>query len=168
MFSECTGLTSVTLPDGMERIGARMFSGCTSLTNVNIPSSVIKIDLSAFRHCESLTNVNIPAGVTGIVGGAFSYCSSLTSIVIPSSIQGIGGSAFEYCTSLTDVYFGGSKAQWKENGGEGALTNAKISPTVHFNSTGPSTTQPTTPSHPQQPPGTTATPHNHKKEDFLL
>ena len=162
MFSKCTGLTSVTLPDGMERIGADMFSGCTSLTNVNIPSSVIKIDLSAFRHCESLTNVNIPAGVTGIVGGAFSYCSSLTSIVIPSSIQGIGGSAFEYCTSLTDVYFGGSKAQWKENGGEGAV--AHIGPTVHFNSTGPSTTQPTTPPQPQQPAGTTASPTNDKLE----
>ncbi len=162
MFAECTGLTSVTLPDGMERIGADMFSGCTSLTNVNIPSSVIKIDLYAFRRCESLTSVNIPAGVTGIVGGAFGYCSSLTSIVIPSSIQGIGGSAFEYCTSLTDVYFGGSKAQWKENGGEGAV--AHIGPTVHFNSTGPSTTQPTTPPQPQQPAGTTASPTNDKLE----
>ena len=156
LFQGCTSLTNVTLPDGMEWLAPNMFEGCNSLKSVAIPSGVTRI-YSAFIRCRGLTSITIPAGVTDV--GDFAYCTSLTSIVIPSSVQYVGSGTFSNCTSLTDVYFGGSKAQWKENGGEGALTNSKISPTVHFNST-----QPTTPSQPQQPAGEAASPTNDKLE----
>ena len=154
LFQGCTSLTNVTLPDGMEWLAPNMFEGCNSLKSVAIPSGVTRI-YTAFIRCRGLTSITIPAGVTDV--GDFAYCTSLTSIVIPSSVQYVGSGAFSNCTSLTDVYFGGSKAQWKENGGEGAV--AHIGPTVHFNSTGP-----TTPSQPQQPAGETASPTNDKLE----
>ena len=39
-FSECTSLTSVTIPDSVTSIGTWAFSDCTSLTSVTIPDSV--------------------------------------------------------------------------------------------------------------------------------
>jgi hypothetical protein len=99
----------------------------------------------------------------------FGYCASLTSMTILSDKVYLGSYIrFESCPSLTDIYYIGSKAQWKERGGDVAESNwarySYINRTVHFNSTGPSTTQPTTPSQPQQPAGTTASPTNDKLE----
>ena len=39
-FSDCKGLTSVTIPDGVADIGDLAFSGCSVLAGVEIPNSV--------------------------------------------------------------------------------------------------------------------------------
>ena len=75
-------------------IGDRAFSNCSSLTSVTIPDGVTSIGSSAFSSCYSLTSVTIPDSVTSIGSYAFSGCSSLTSITIPNSVTSIGGSAF--------------------------------------------------------------------------
>ncbi|MBE7082281.1 MAG: leucine-rich repeat domain-containing protein, partial [Clostridiales bacterium] len=102
-FSGCTSLTSITIPSSVTSIGSYAFSGCESLTSITIPSSVTSIGGSAFSGCESLTSITIPSSVTSIGGSAFSGCTSLTSITIPSSVTSIGGSAFSGCTSLTSI-----------------------------------------------------------------
>ena len=180
-FGECTSLTSVTIPSSVREIDWEVFGGCTALTNVTIPGSVTSIGKGAFSGCTSLksvaipsgitriedftfsksglTSVTIPSGVTEIGTYAFGDCTSLTSMTIPLSVTFIDSWAFMGCTGLTDIYYAGTKAQWKANVGEQALNYAQISPTVHFNSTGP-----TTPSQPQQPAGETASPTNDKLE----
>src|ERR1022692_2326316 len=47
-------------------IGSCAFSNCTSLTSVTIPSSVTSIGNTAFFRCTSLTNVTIGTNVTCI------------------------------------------------------------------------------------------------------
>ena len=111
-FSDCRGLTSVTIPNSVTSIGDRALQGCAGLTSVTIPSSVTSIGSSAFYNCTGLTSVTIPDGVTSIGRSAFSFCTGLTSITIPDSVTSIGDSAFRECTGLTSITYQGTKAQW--------------------------------------------------------
>ena len=102
-FSNCSGLTSVTIPNSVTSIGDGAFYYCSGLTSVTIPNSVTSIGYNAFYNCSSLISVTIGNSVTSIGSGAFSNCSSLTSITIPSSVMSIGESAFTACSGLTSV-----------------------------------------------------------------
>ena len=111
-FSNCTGLTEITIPDSVTSIGGRAFSGCTSLTEITIPDGVTSIESGTFFGCTSLTEITLPDSVTDIEGqyydgysyyGAFSRCTSLTEITIPDSVTSIGECVFSGCTGLTEI-----------------------------------------------------------------
>ncbi len=124
-FRDCTGLTSVTIPDGVTSIGYYTFDNCagltsiiipgsvtsigeralsgTGLTSVTIPDSVTSIGKFAFYGCEGLTSVTIPDNVTSIGYSAFSGCSGLTSVTIGNNVTSIGDRAFYNCTELTSI-----------------------------------------------------------------
>ncbi len=63
-FWYCSGLTSVTIPDGVTSIGYEAFWCCSGLTSVTIPDGVTSIGSSAFYGCRGLTSVAIPDSVT--------------------------------------------------------------------------------------------------------
>ena len=118
-----TGLTSVTIPNGVTSIGDHPFSDCSRLTyviwnakkckdSVYLPSSVKSIMFGAdveyipaylCYYMTSLTSVNIPNSVTSIGRFAFYNCSKLTSVTIPESVTLIGEYAFYNCSGLTSV-----------------------------------------------------------------
>ncbi|MBR1558306.1 MAG: leucine-rich repeat domain-containing protein [Prevotella sp.] len=50
-FYNCTGLTSVTIPNSVTGIGGRAFYNCIGLTSVTIPNSVTSIGEEAFYNC---------------------------------------------------------------------------------------------------------------------
>ena len=102
-FCDCSGLTSVMIPESVTTIGDDAFYGCYGLISITIPESVTTIGSSAFSSCSSLTSVTIPKGVTTIGSSAFSSCSSLTSVTIPESVTSIGSSAFSRCSDLTSI-----------------------------------------------------------------
>ena len=117
-------------------IGGSAFSDCTGLTSVTIPSSVMNIEKYAFEFCSGLTSITIPDGVTSIGDFAFkgnrlvafevsvdnlSYKAvsgflltkdgktlvavpgGLKSVTIPDSVVSIGESAFSGCSGLESV-----------------------------------------------------------------
>ncbi len=83
-FCDCSGLTSVTIPNSVISIGNDAFSYCSGLTSVTIPNSVTSIDDHVFFYCSGLTNVTIPNSITNIGQQAFSGCSGLASITVAS------------------------------------------------------------------------------------
>lgn len=99
-FSECSGLTSVTIPESVTSIGDYAFYWCSGLTSVTIPGSVSSIGNSAFYQCSNLTLVTIGNSVSSIGAAVFYNCSSLTSVTLPGSVSSIGKSAFEKCSGL--------------------------------------------------------------------
>ena len=103
-FSDCSGLTSLTIPSSVTSIGENAFDGCSGLTSLTIPSSVTSIGESAFSGCSGLTSLTIPSSVTSIGESVFFGCSGLTSFTIPSSVTSIGWGAFCGCSGLTSIY----------------------------------------------------------------
>ena len=101
-FSDCSALTSVTIPNSVTSIGNYAFE-CCGLTSVTIGNSVTFIGDYAFESCERLTSVAIPNSVTYIGSSAFDYCSALTSVTIGNSVTFIGDYAFQGCECLTSV-----------------------------------------------------------------
>lgn len=117
-FCNCTGLTELTLADGLEIIGGYAFAGCTALESVRLPSHLSNFYDEAFSDCTSLLNLELPEGITEIGKKAFRGCISLTEIQIPSTIQSWNHTkysnimapdyvcaAFADCTSLSKVTF---------------------------------------------------------------
>ena len=102
-FYDCSMLTSITIPNGVESIGNYAFSGCSGFTSVAIPDSVTNIGNGAFNNCRGLKSIAIHDNVTSIGDSAFRSCSGLTSITIGDNVTSIGSSAFRNCSGLTEI-----------------------------------------------------------------
>lgn len=73
-FYECTGLTSVTLPEGVASIGNSAFNGCTAMTQIILPSTLTDIGAAAFYGCSALASIVCnatmpPSAVTSTFSG---------------------------------------------------------------------------------------------------
>lgn len=93
---EYKALDTTLIPDGA-------FNNCTGLTSITIPDSVIAIGDYAFSDYSDLTSVTIGNSVTSIGERAFAFCSDLTSITIGNSVTEIGEQSFFDCNSLTSI-----------------------------------------------------------------
>ena len=104
-FSNCTSITSITIPEGVTNISNTAFYNCTSLTNVVIPSTVHSIGGSAFDNCSRLQNLALNiSGALQIGSFAFSGCGSASNVTINTTgaLQ-IGSYAFSGCGSASNV-----------------------------------------------------------------
>ena len=89
--SDITSFDELQYFTGLTSIGVQAFYNCTGLTSVTIPNSVTVLDDYSFYNC-SMTSVTIPNSVTTINKGAFWSCG-LTSVNIPNSVTSIGQNA---------------------------------------------------------------------------
>ena len=92
--------THIDVKEGTTMICGSAFSDCSSLTSITIPNSVTSIGDYAFERCSSLTSITIPNSVTSIGKGAFEDCSNLRTIKLGNSIESIEKDAFKGCTAL--------------------------------------------------------------------
>lgn len=101
-----TGSYSIT--NKVNKLGGYAFSDCSGLTNISIPQTITTISSNAFCNCTGLTSIIIPNRANFILESAFSGCIGLTSITIPARVFTIESYAFAACSNLTGVYFEGN------------------------------------------------------------
>lgn len=102
-FRYCSGLSSFTIPNSVTSIGYAALSDCTGLKSITIPNNVTTIGDFAFAGCTELTSIKIPNTVTTIGVGVFQHCSKLTSVELPNTITAIGNCAFQNCIGLRSI-----------------------------------------------------------------
>lgn len=126
LFECCENLASVTISNGVKRIGEGAFAECSSLSDIEIPRSIESIGRNAFRNtpfwkdsndglvvvkgcllgikgaCETL--VEVSSDVWLLADGCFDGCAAARSIYLPRNVQHIGVGAFSNCTGLRYVY----------------------------------------------------------------
>ena len=101
-FLRCNNLTNIELPSSLTTIEQGVFSR-TGLTTVTIPEGVTSLGIWAFDNCPALVKVNLPKTLTSIGDYAFEGCTGLRSIEIPNSVTSIGNYAFRDCSGLETV-----------------------------------------------------------------
>lgn len=62
-FYECTGLTSVAIPDGVIALRAQAFRGCSGMTSISLPASLDSLYGYSLAYCSALVNVAIGCAV---------------------------------------------------------------------------------------------------------
>lgn len=112
-FSECSGLTSITLPSSLNSIGMTAFYGCVQLTSITIPASVRSITNGAFYGCILLSSISVEEG--NPVYDSPDNCNAVIekatntlvvgckNTVIPSSVTAIADAAFSGCLNLISI-----------------------------------------------------------------
>lgn len=116
-FKDCIGVTSMIIPDSVERIGEGAFSGCSSLESITIPfvgakAGVTSSDMYQYPYGYIFGTSSYTGGVSTwqyYYGNSTSSPTS-TTYYIPSSLQSVtvtGGNilygAFYGCTGLTSI-----------------------------------------------------------------
>ena len=83
-----TGITGVTLPDSIRRIGDSAFRA-SGLSSVDLPEGLETIGTMAFNCCN-FTTVDLPESLISIGEGAFAG-TGLTEITLPGNLVELGG-----------------------------------------------------------------------------
>ena len=81
-FRTCEEITSVSVPNTLTNWDTdRIFSTCTKLVDVNIPEGVTVMQMSTFNTCPSLGHITLPESL-GNLSGAMFYSSHVQRLTI--------------------------------------------------------------------------------------
>lgn len=83
-------IISISLPEGLQEIGAYCFAMCNQLTEIRIPNTVVKIDEYAFCCCDNLLRVVLPKQLLHLPNGCCAACTKLDDIQFPDSLRSVG------------------------------------------------------------------------------
>lgn len=134
LFKGNKELTSITLPNSIQTIGAFAFEDCSNLSSINIPKSLKSIGEKAFNGCTGLKKVIIPdiaawcAVKFDKYGGEYNSSNPLlnakhiysdedteiTNLVIPDGVTCIENMVFIGCEALTSINIPSSVTLIKE------------------------------------------------------
>ncbi len=112
-FMDQKFLTSVTLGDDIETVGADAFRYCSMLSEINL-DKVERIGASAFMGC-ALTSIE-PKRLQSLGDLAFKTCFDLKSVVLPACLEQLGGGAFSYCSALSELSIDGKNKRYIVDG----------------------------------------------------
>lgn len=111
VFSGCTSLTSVVLPNTLTTAGICAFYNCTSLDTVNIPTSLTTMKQKVFRGCPLTSETGVLTITQNIaLNSATFWGNKFTKIVFEGNVSGLSGSlngslSTLYSTTLLELDF---------------------------------------------------------------
>ena len=85
-FSNCSSLTSITLPKGITSVGDCCFYGCSSLTSITIPDGTTSLGERCFEGCKSLTSISFPSSLSVLYNNIFANTTQKRRIIIKNTI----------------------------------------------------------------------------------
>ena len=122
-FMECSGITSVSLPDDVTDIGDNVFLGCTALESFSVnpanpyfsvQDGVLLADnaefLIAYPAAKAGDTYITPAGVNEIAPGAFGFAQNLKEVTVSQGVTNIDNWAFAH-SNIEKVHIAGSVEQ---------------------------------------------------------
>ena len=104
MFQGCSLLSYVKLPSTATKL-ISLFSSCTNLEHVIIPDNVAELSYNVFFNCRSLTHITIPERVTSITGATFQGCVGLKEIHLKPTTPPTLGSTSAFSGIRSDAVF---------------------------------------------------------------
>ena len=96
------GITALSLPNSVKRIGMGAFYNCYALRTVDFGTGLNEIGGSSFAGCSALEQLTVPGNVKTIEQKAFRRCG-LKNLVLLEGVEHIGPYAFEACRLETAV-----------------------------------------------------------------
>ena len=108
-------IESIELVGEFKNIPANMFAGCTSLKSITLPNGVTRVGDYAFSECEGLVSATIPATVTSFGDDVFENCLSLSSVRFLGNAPDVGVDVFWGTPRTMSVEVNGNSIGW--NGG---------------------------------------------------
>lgn len=94
LFANCSKLETVSLAN-IASIPDSMFTICSNLAHVDIPETVTSIGSFAFNNCSKLASITIPSGVKSIGQSCFMGCVKLGDInCLAESAPSLGSEVF--------------------------------------------------------------------------
>lgn len=102
-----SGVTGVTFPASLSRIGLLAFEGCDRLTQLHWAQrpedQPLRMDEKAFASCQGLVSVTLPPLSENSGTDIFYDCDQLTSVTLADGVQRIPPAAFRDCDRLSQV-----------------------------------------------------------------
>ncbi|MBQ2712247.1 MAG: leucine-rich repeat domain-containing protein [Clostridia bacterium] len=116
VFSYCSNLKTLVIPNTVKIIRERAFYACSSLTEITIPDSVTTVERDAFGFCRSAKTISIGAGVATLGEMAFYRCFAVEQFVVSEANAAYrsnrgnlyskdGKTLLQYAIGKTDAYF---------------------------------------------------------------
>ena len=133
---EGTGLTNVVIPDTVQQVDPAVFQNCTKLVSVKLPAELAEIDQYMFANCISLQHVDMPDTITKINIYAFHNCTSLTSLALPKNLSSLSVGCFDKCINLQHVVVPPSVISFPKDDDVGVYNPFKYSPVTVYVQTG--------------------------------
>ena len=100
MFTNCTALKNITLPEELTYMSTYTFQK-SGLTSIVIPSKVQHMGNSADKEA-----------LTSHANYLFDGCADLTSVTLPAGLLTMGSYTFRNCTSLASVTYAGYEGEY--------------------------------------------------------
>lgn len=102
-YNGCLSLTSVSIEEGVDTIGASAFRGCSNIEDFTFPSTLETVNDYAFNGCSSMGELIFPNGLKTIGANVFLSCSNATTIDLPPSVESVGNACFQSCNKLASL-----------------------------------------------------------------